>query len=269
MSLSHDGNRLAVVIRDLATSNNDIWIYDLVRGTETRLTFDPFSDDNPVWSPDDQEIVYSSELGNRAVREILRKKSSGEGSPSVLYQSDSLKFSDHWSRDGKWLAFSALNVRVRTRRDVLVLSVADKKVTTVSGTTFDESSGRFSPDGKWIAYVSNETGRDEVYVQRWPSGGGGKWQVSVGGGVAPQWRSDGGEIFYRAAPTNKIMAVPVSAGESFAAGTPQTLFEVRLFDPRSWIASADGQQFILSRAIHEEQPNPLTLVVNWTAGLKR
>ncbi|HET7712223.1 MAG TPA: protein kinase [Thermoanaerobaculia bacterium] len=269
MRLSHDGRRLAVTIRDPQNGNDDIWIYDLVRrGAATRLTFDPLADDLPVWSADDQEVIYSSERSNRAIRDIYSKKSSGEGSPVLVHGSPSLKWPHSVSRDGKWLSFDEVDLKGKNIRDVLVLSRADGKVIPVSATPFDEHGGRLSPDGKWIVYVSGESGKNEVYVQRFPPTGGGKWQISIGGGFAPMWRDDGKEIFYRGLD-GKMFGVAVSAGVSFEAATPESLFETRTAGPTTWAPYGDGQRFLLNRPLREQDPSPITLIVNWAEGLRK
>ena len=131
-------------------------------------------------------------------------------------------------------------------------------------------AGQISPDSRWMAYASNESGTDEIYIQSFP-GPGGKWQVSSGGGAAPRWRGDGRELFYFS-PVNKLMAVSVSAGTSLVAGTPTPLFECRLKGSGqqvSYDASADGQRFLINRSISDEISPPMTLVENWVTALKR
>ncbi|HXG59494.1 MAG TPA: hypothetical protein VNL91_10765, partial [Thermoanaerobaculia bacterium] len=266
--LSNDGRRAAVTIRDPQNGNDDIWICDLARGgTPTRLTFEPLADDNPIWTPDDQEIIHSSEQQNRAIRDLFVRKSSGEASSVPLLRATSLKWPTSISRDGKWMSFDAVELKRSTGRDVMVLSRADGKVTPVAATSFDEFAGRLSPDGKWIAYSSNESGKNEIYVQRFPPAGGGKWQVSVGGGVAPFWKADGTELFYRIG--EKIMAVPVDASQTFEARAPVELFETRAVAPVSWAPSADGKRFLVSRPVGDSAPTPITVIVNWTEGLKK
>jgi eukaryotic-like serine/threonine-protein kinase len=265
--LSNDGRRLAVAIRDSQSANLDVWVHEFTRGTATRLTFDPGREESPIWSPDDVDIVYNAET--QALRDLFIKKSSGEGTAELLHQAQSHKFPTDFSPSGDWIAFDAFDLQARNGWDVLVLSRSDGKVVPLAATQHDERFGRFSPDGKWIAYVSNESGRMEVYVQRWPGTGGAKWQVSTGGGTTPHWRRDGREIFYRSLTDEKIMSVPISAGASFEAGQPDALFETKLRFPSSWDVSPDGQRFLLNREIREGAPNPLTVVLNWTEGLQK
>ena len=267
--LSHDGKRLAITIRDQQSGNDDIWVYELARGTAVRLTFDPLIDDSPIWSPDDREIVFSAEQKNRALREIFTRKSNGDGAPAAVFKAESLKFPTDISRDGNWLVFNAIDLITRNATDVMALSRTDGKVVPVATTGFAERAAKFSPDGRWLAYTSDESGRDEVYVQRWPARGGEKWQVSVGGGSNPHWRNDGKELFYRHSAENKIMGVGVNtAGETFEADQPQKLFETPLRNALTWQPSADGQRFLVNRALREEAPAAVTVVVNWAEGLK-
>ena len=265
MSLSHDGKRLAVTIRDPQQGNDDVWIYDLVRGTTTRLTFEPLIDDTPLWSPDDSEIIFSSEQKNRATRDILVKKSSGEGTATAILHDASLKWPQDVSPDGNWILYDTMSMQTNSGIDLAAVSRRDGKIFRIAATPFDERQGRFSPDGKWIAYVSNETGRPEVYVRRWP-GGDGKWQVSVGGGFSPRWRGDGRELYFHS-DGNRIQSVAVNPGATFDASPPMLLFQTPLTVPGSWLASADGQRFLVNRPIREVTPAPLTVLVNWDQGL--
>jgi Tol biopolymer transport system component len=172
-----------------------------------------------------------------------------------------------WSADGRFVLYTT------TPPDLWALPLSgEKKPFPFLQTRFNEGSGRFSPDGRWVAYQSNESGRPEVYVAAFP-GPGGKWQVSTAGGVLPRWRRDGKEIFYAAPTGATMMAASVnSEGTAFQVGRVQSLFQVRAGGPRYFYdVSADGQRFLLN-ALPEQTattPVPLTLVVNWTAGLKK
>jgi Tol biopolymer transport system component len=264
--LSHSGRRLAVVIRD-ATGNADIWIYDLSRGVATRLTFDPADDTAPVWSPDDSRIVFSS---TRSLPENLYwKPSNGTGKEELLYKSADRCFADSWSSDGRLILFSAREPK--TRWDEWAFSVSDRLAFPVVQTEFGDYLGQFSPDGQWIAYLSNQSGRWEVYVQRFPEPGG-TWQVSNAGGRMLLWGPDGKEIFY-AASDGKIMAVAVRAsGSGFEADAARVLFERRMVGApdRQFDVSADGRRFLLNVPVEEEKNTaPITLVQNWTARIGR
>jgi len=259
--LSHDGRRVVFTIGD----PGDLWLEDLSRHVATRITFDPADDNNPIWSPDDSRIYFLSMRSGGG--DIYRKPSSGTGSDELAFSSASVKAPGSLSPDGRYLLFSALNPK--TKWDLELLSLPERKVTTFLKTDFDEDLGDFSPDGRWIAYASNESGRYEVYVQPFP-GPGGKWQISTSGGSMPVWRRDGKELFYLAAD-RRLMAVPVVTGEAFETGTPVALFEARLKDDpdRHYDVSADGQRFLLTTPLGDDSTPPITLVQNWTVLLRQ
>ncbi len=259
--ISHDGRHVAFGQGDPA----DLWLEDLSRHVTTRLTFDPADDSLPVWSPDDTRIYFMSQRSGGG--DIYQKPASGTGKSELLFSSGALKNPDGISPDGRYLLFDALDPK--TKWDVDVLSLPDRKVTPFVHGDFDEVLGDFSPDGHWVAYASNESGRFEVYVQPFP-GPGGKWQVSTDGGTAPLWRRDGKELFYIAADS-KLMAVPVKTGAVFESEEPRPLFEARLRnDPsRHYDVSPDGQRFLLNIPLAGGTSPPITLVQNWTALLRR
>jgi protease II len=144
----------------------------------------------------------------------------------------------------------------------------DRKPIPFLQTEFNEGQGQFSPDGRWMAYASDESGRREVYVQTFPASGG-KWQISADGGAYPRWRRDGKELFYIAAG-QKLMAVVVQTDPTFQAGRPQALFEPRFFQPIiPYTVSTDGQRFLVNTPIEEDNSSPVTVVLNWTAELKK
>jgi len=259
--LSHDGRRVVFTIGD----PGDLWLEDLSRHVATRITFDPAEDNNPIWSPDDSRIYFLSMRSGGG--DIYGKPSSGTGSDELAFSSAAVKAPGSFSPDGRYLLFSALNPK--TKWDLELLSLPERKGTTFLKTNFDENLGDFSPDGHWIVYASNESGRYEVYVQPFP-GPGGKWQISTSGGSMPVWRRDSKEIFYLAAD-RKLMAVPVMSGEALQPGAPVALFEARLKDDpdRHYDVSADGQRFLLTTPLGDESAPPITLVQNWTALLRQ
>ncbi|HEX5854746.1 MAG TPA: protein kinase [Thermoanaerobaculia bacterium] len=257
--ISHDGRRVAVAIGD----PGDVWIEDLARKVSTRLTFDPADDGWPVWSPDDSRVFFVSQRTGGG--DIYAKSSSGTGSDELVFSSPLGKVPRGFTPDGRMLLFETLNPK--TKYDLEVLSLPDRKVTPFLHADSDELLGDISPDGRFVAYISNESGRMEVYVQPFP-GPGGKWQVSTAGGTAAVWRRDGKELFYLA-PDHKLMAVAVKAGATFEMEAPQALFEARLKeDPdREFDVSADGQRFLLVTPGDESTP-PISLVQNWTVLLR-
>jgi serine/threonine protein kinase len=263
--LAHDGRRLAVGTED-SQGFADIWIYDLERNTPTRFTFDPNADFAPVWSPDDSRIVFSASRKNPA--DLYEKNSAGTGSEAPLFASITFKIALDWSPDGRVLLFQANDPRTRNIFDLWTYSVADRKATPFLQTAFNEVLGRFSPDGRWVAYVSNESSREEVYVMPFP-GPGGKWQVSTAGGRSPTWTRGGREVVY-VAPGDEIMAVEVSTDPTFRAGIPRVLFKTHLRPPpgRQFDVTPDGERFLVNLRPGDEVSDPVTLVQNWAAGRK-
>ena len=259
--ISHDGKRVVFSVGD----PGDVWVEDLSRHVATRLTFDPADDNDAIWSPDDSRIFFMSLRSGGG--DIYAKPASGTGSDERLFSNGSVKSPASLSPDGRFLLYGALNGK--TKWDLELLSLPERKMTPFLKTEFDETNGDFSPDGRWIAYGSNESGRYEVYVQPFP-GPGGKWQISTAGGSNPVWRRDGKELFYFGAD-RKMIAVPVTIGSSFESGTPAALFDAHIKnDPdRHYDVSADGERFLIVTPLAEETSPPITLVQNWTAGLKR
>jgi Tol biopolymer transport system component len=269
--LSRDGRRVAVDIEDPQTGRSDIWVYDLSRRVFTRLTFGPADNTYPVWSPDDR-IAFMSTAKSRG--DIVVKPSSGSGAEEFLTgsdtpgtRSDEAKFTDHWSRDGCFLAFHTSGVK--TGADLWMISMADRKPALFLATPAAQVLHFFSPDGRWIVYQSNESGKFEIYVRPFPQPGG-KWQVSTGGGHFPVWSADGKEIFY-VGDDNRLTAVPVRTESGIELGTPEPLFEVRLRSVlgRAYDVSADGKRFLLNTSLEDVRSVSLTLVQNWAADLKR
>jgi len=225
-TLSPDDSKLSVGIRDPQTKTRDIWIFDLLRGTRTRLTFDPAEDLDSVWSPDGTRIAFTSDrLGQR---DIYQKSADGSGSEELLLGGKGgAKNVEDWSRDGKYLIYNYLLPSSGAHLYVLPLA-GDRKPVPFLNTKFWTQQGQFSPNGRWVAYRSLESARMEVYVQGFTldsSQARGKWQVSVAGGELPRWRRDGKELFYHFGDT--YFAVDVKTdGASFEAGIPRPLFEV-------------------------------------------
>ena len=263
--ISPDGKRAA--LQRLEGGNSDIWLIDLARGLPSRFTFDPMTDDDPVWSPDGSLIMFSSDRDGPF--NLYRKVSSGARNEEVQFKSDTPKELSDWSTDGRFLLFDTYDAK--TGSDVWALPLfGDGKPYPLLNTPFNEAQAHFSPDGRWFAYSSNETGRYEVYIQSFPLSGG-KWLVSTAGGAQPHWRRDGKELLYMAAD-RRLMAVDVTAGSSFEARAPKALFQtqvVRYDAPNRYDVSADGQRFLVNCPVGEVSQTPITVVLNWTAGLKR
>ena len=267
LTLSPDGKRVAARILDTHTSNRDIWIMDPDRGTSTRLTFNPANDNCPLWSPDGSRIVFQSDRGG-GVSNLYQKLATGTGADETLLVTPHAKSATSWTRDGRFIAYQELNPE--TSVDLWVLPLfGDRKPAVFLHAPSYEGQGRFSPDGKYIAYASDESGQFEIYVQEFP-GPGGKWQISARGGFQPTWRADGKEMFY-IATDGRMMAVPITALPGFAAGVPAVLFNTRLTLSGAlaeYVPSADGQRFLVVAGEGGATLEPLTVVLNWNAAMK-
>jgi dipeptidyl aminopeptidase/acylaminoacyl peptidase len=213
--LSPDGQRVAV---ELADPSDDIWIADLKRGTMTRMTFDAGEDETPVWSPDGKSIAYSSSRPGQP-RTVFRKAADGSGAEEQVFASNDHSHVEDWSRDGRVMLVGVDGAS--THSDIWVVPIGgSEKPHALIQTNFSEGNARLSPDGRWIAYQSDESGRDEVYVQRFPMLGS-KAQVSNDGGAQPVWSRDGRQLFYRVA--GAVITVPVTTGDALEIGSPRKL----------------------------------------------
>jgi serine/threonine protein kinase/Tol biopolymer transport system component len=264
--LSPDGRRLAVS-RGTSSSLQDIWVYEFDRNVITRLTFGGYNN-LPAWSRDGREIVFSS------VREgssgIYRKDASGAGQEQRLAQGRQAVMD--WSRDGQFLLYEEPNAKTGWDLKVLPLDGsggAPGKAIPFLQTPFNEQDGVFSPDGKWIAYDSNESGQTEVYIQAFPPSGG-KWQVSTSGGSMPHWRGDGKELFYRKDPLGDVMAATIHTSPGrVEIDAAHILFQWS--GPETFDAAADGQRFLMLSPPGENIGfgfKSVIVVSNWQAGKK-
>jgi hypothetical protein len=269
--LSPDGKRLAVAIVDQQNGNQDIWLYEVARGLKTRFTVDPADERSGTWSPDGSRIVFAS--NRKGHFDLYQKSASGVGSEELLLESNLDKYPTSWSSDGRFLLYASLDPK--TKLDLWILPLGgDQKPFPFSQTEFVERHGQFSPDGRWIAYTSDESGASEIYVAPFP-GPGGRQQISNSGGRQPRWRGDGKEIFYLDRD-NKLMAATVNGqGPSLVVGAARPLFEVRSPGEESlgfwhvYDMTADGQRFVVNTVVEQKASAPITLVINWTADLKR
>jgi serine/threonine protein kinase len=261
-ALSPDEKRVVFRRIDPLTRNHDLWILDLFRRTESRFTFRPATDDDPVWSPDGSKIVFDSNPDG--VPNPFEKIATGAGTEQLLWKSDRSAIPLDWSRDGRYIL---LNVGdPKTKYDLWALPLGgDKKPFPVVATEATEDVGRFSPDGRWISYQSDESGKSEVYVQAFPAGQG-KWQVSTNGGGSPQWSKDGKEIFYLG-PDKKLMAVDIkSTGSTLEQGIPKPLFDTFVdayTAPNRYAVSRDGKRFLINTSTEGDGSKPITVVLNW------
>ncbi len=261
--LDPSGKFVASDTTDPVSQNTDIWTYDLEARTAKRLTFDPALDSLPIWSPDGSRIIFAS---NRELKfDLYLKDANGAQEEKVIPQDGADRFPTDWSRDGKYVLYERAP-------DLWYLRLSDMQPVPLLKASSTLRSPQFSPDSKWVAYSSNESGRWEIYVTSFPEAHG-KWQVSNAGGEQPRWRGDGNELFYLSSDA-KIMAVPVKTGANFDAGTPVALFQA---NPREMFAtseifsydvSKDGQRFLINTQLRTAT-TPMSVVLNWAAKLSK
>jgi Tol biopolymer transport system component len=271
--LSPDGRRVAVVITE---QESQTWLYDLARDTLTRFTFQGSSNTGPTWTPDGKRIAFQS--SKEGLSNIFWQLADGSGGLERLTTSEHNHVPMSWSPDGQLLAFIEINPT--TGYDIWVLRMGDfsagsgkiGKAQPFLQTPFNESVPRFSADGHWLTYVSNESGRYEIYVQPYP-GPGGKWQISTDGGTEPVWNPNGKELFYRTGA--KMMVVEITSQPSFSVGKPKVLFEGP-YEPTpatapNYDVSLDGQRFLMLKPNEQTQsaPTQVNVVLNWFEELKR
>ena len=265
--LSPDGHRVTASQTDPDGRHDDIWIHELAQGlATTRLTFDPSFHQNPVWSPDGKQILFSST--RRGGFRLYLKNADGSGSEEEVADLGTVGQGNawDWSRNGKY-------VLIRKASELWYLSWPERVAKPLLQAKWTVRNAQFSPDGRWMAYASNETGSMEIYVSPFPSVNG-KWQVSSAGGQEPRWRQDGKELFYLSAE-GKMMAVAVKSGTSFEAGSPAALFQthrrqpVSSLDRFSYDVSGDGQRFLIATKVDEANAAPLSVILNWASEMEK
>jgi eukaryotic-like serine/threonine-protein kinase len=268
--LSPEGRRVAMTRK--VQDDFDIWLLDLVRGGLTRLTLDAGTDSLSVWSPDGMRIAFSS--SRKTSWDVYLKASNGSGTEDVLVETPSAEIVQDWSRDGRFLLYYAGNAKTGIDLLALEMTGSDRKSRVVANTAFEETMAQLSPDGRWVAYMTNESGRFEIVVQPFPDPGV-KWQVSTAGGAAPRWRADSKEIYFLA-PDATMMAVAVTAsGQTFEAGTPVSLFPTRIVGggfpmrTRPQYAVARDGRFLINQTVNEAAATPITLLMNWNPAAKK
>ena len=266
--LSPDGTRVAMRLILGQSTTADLWIRDLARGVTSRLTFG--SSDNlwPVWSPDGARVAFATNRGGE-YHPLIRSASGAGGEDSLGHERGGNSGPTDWSADGRTIAMSRIGP---TGWDIWLQSTDLRQPPNkLLQAPYHERFGRISPDGRWLAYASNESGRYEIYVIPL-SGGGGKWQVSTGGGDDPFWRKDGQELLYRAGDRT-ISSVTIGAGPGFEPGTPQPLFRVELaegvFSGTRWCPTADAQRFLLDVPVGGGGTTAFTVVSGWPSELRK
>jgi Tol biopolymer transport system component len=272
-ALSPDEQRVAVARTDPETGSQNIWLIDLARGGNAlALTVNRTVDDTPVWSLDGRDLVFRS---NRTTSwRLYRKAANGTGPEEILPAAVGTGGEPlDWSRDGRVLLYQTSHPK--TRRDVWTVPLdGDRTPVPVLQTEFNESQARLSPNGRWMAYVSDESSRPEVYVRAFPVDER-KWRISEQGGTDPRWRDDGKELFYLA-PDRNLMAVAIATDAGLEPGVPRALFEVRLSEQQSgypasnhYSVGAAGQRFLVIERVEGTSPSPITVVLNWNAALNK
>ena len=263
-ALSPNAQRVGVGIAE--RGEIQVWVYDVSRNGLARLTFTGGPRTTvPVWSPDAEWVAFTS--GPRV--NVFWQKADGSGSVEQLTSNDYRSAPASFSADGQLLAFTESNPR--TGRDIWVLNLAELESRPFLQTRYEETAPKFSPDGEWIAYSSDESGRREVY-EPYP-GPGGKWQISYNGGLGPVWNPEGGELFYRSG--SSMMSVAIDTESGFTAGAPQKLFEGPYvptgFSYPNYDVTADGQRFLMLAPVASQSggATQINVVLNWTEELKR
>src|SRR5450631_871515 len=262
--LAPDGKSVATDKTDMASLNIDIWTQELQRDGGKRLTFDPAIDAVPIWSPDAARLVFAS--NRQTYFGLYVKNSDGANDEKDIVQEDVGNFPSDWSRDGKYILYCR-------GPDLWFVSYPELKSSLFLKAPSVFRNAQFSPEGKWVAYSSNESGRWEIYVTSFPDARG-RWQVSSGGGEQPRWQGDGKELFFLSSD-GKMMAAPVTTGTHFDAGTPVVLFQstprppVLVYDLFVYDVSRDGQRFLINTQVKQAESVPMSVVLNWPAKLNK
>ena len=263
VSLAPNGRSVAVNKTDSGSQNTDIWIYELQRDSSKRLTFNPGFNVMPIWNPDASRLTFAA---NRQLSvDLFIKNSDGAQEEQSLVRDESDKFPYDWSRDARYILYLIGNSRLA------YVTLPELKTSLFLKVPSALRNAQISPDEKWVAYASNETGKWEIYVTSFPQGRG-RWQVSIGGGEQPRWRGDGKELFYLSSD-GKMMAAPVRITANFDVGRPVELFQtsprqpVSFNDQVAYDVRPDGQRFLILTQMKQAESVPMSVVLNWPAKL--
>ncbi len=268
MAFSPDETRLAINQINTHTGASDIWTVNLVNpGPPSQFTTNPANDSSPLFSPDGTTLVFTS--SRDGVGNLYQKNADGTGDEQLLLKTNEEKWADDWTRDGQHMIYQTY---IKGHWELWVLPMfGDRTPFQYSQPSSNRSQARFSPDGKLVAYTSDESGQPEVYVGTFPASSR-KWRVSAGGGTQPSWRRDGKEIYY-VSGDRSLMSVEVSGGgDQFQSGLPQRLFTTRVLTTtdfrNAYLASSDGKRFLVNSYLERLEGAPINVVVNWTSLLK-
>jgi Tol biopolymer transport system component len=265
VNLSPDGRMAAVVVQETPGSSGSVWLMDVERGSMRPFSREAPDANSPVFSPDGTRVVFTSIRSGSF--DLYEKGVNGAAGEKPLLKSDRWKFPDSWSPDGRFIMFTLVDPS--TQNDLWVVPTdGSSKPYVFARTDAQEAGGMFSPDGRRVAFVSDETGREEVYVQGFPTGE--RSQVSTAGGTAPIWRPDGRELYYLA-PDSNLMAIPMTGqGDRFGAGAPRAMFRIRI-NPgtastsinRAYAVSPKGDRFLVNELVEDERASTISILLNW------
>jgi len=264
--ISPDGKKIAYETLDGLSKRSDVWIHDLIRGLSTRFTFETSEEAYPVWSPDGEQLVFLSD--RNAQTTLYLKSAHGAGAEERLVDSkEDVLMPRDWSPDGKYLLFYRASVKGNSIEYIAM--DGSRPIKPFISESFAVENPRFSPDGRWVAYESDETGeRGEIFVRSFPSANG-KWQISTSGGRFPKWRRDGKEFYYRSFDGTVVAVEVDGSGQTFIIGKSTPLFNIpRSSDPTLYDVTPDGQRFLMGVLPGGGTPQILKIVTNWDEGLK-
>jgi serine/threonine protein kinase len=265
--LSPDGNTAAVSRVNPSENQPDIWLIDLQRGAETRVTFTPTLEMAPVWSPDGSRVLFAASPSLLQLQ-LFQQQVAGGGDASPVFKTEESVIPEDWSPDGQLVVYTI--TQPADNNGLMLLRMRDRRATPLVMTRFSEYQGRISPDGRWLAYTSQESGRPEVYLRPFPAGTSGT-VISIGGGSEPSWRRDGRELFYLG-PNGALIAVDLTLSTGIKASRPSELFRWnvpvdRQFNATHYAPTPDGRRFLAVAAIGDAPPAAITMVLNWATAL--
>jgi eukaryotic-like serine/threonine-protein kinase len=273
LDFSPKGDRAAVdIVKD---NNRDVWVIDLERAVPQRVTFDAGQDWSPAWSPDGSRLMFAANrAGYKNVNKIMQKSSTGAGEETLIDSGESSSIPVHWSSDDKHLIFSRQRATGNGFESWILPLFGERKPLPFLESTFERIHARISPDSRFVAYTTNESGTFQIVVQTFPDPNGGKWTITADGGVEPKWRRDGRELYYLTFD-GKMMSVPISSSPTFNAGKPSVLFQTPLTVSRNgptrdrrYDVAPDGR-FLIVVPSATTAALPFTILVNWDAAFKK